>query len=242
MVKAFRHPYQPKLTRLERWYGQQLRKIARHVGDIIGAFPVGDPASAPVISRAMDDYAALLDGWAQRTAMKMLEGAVRDDDALWRLRSNEMSKAVHEEIMRAPTGEILRRLMNEQVTLIKSIPLDAAQRVHEWTLTGIEDATRAGEVAKAIQASGDVAASRAMLIARTEVSRASSNLTQARAQFVGSTSYIWRTVGDFDVRKSHREMDGKVCQWDSPPTLSDGTTTTPGCIWNCRCFAEPILS
>jgi SPP1 gp7 family putative phage head morphogenesis protein len=236
-----RRPYEPKTGKIEREYGRALRKIARHVGDIIGVFAPGDPAADSVIGRALDDYAALLGTWAHATAGRMLAGVMREDDAAWRARSVEMSSALRDEIRNAPTGALMRQLLEEQVGLIKSIPLNAAQRVHDWTLVGIEDATRAGEVAAQIRRSNDVAASRAMLIARTEVSRTSSKLTEARAVHVGSEGYIWRTSRDSDVRDSHREMEGKYVPWHTPPTLSDGTTTHAGQIYNCRCYPEPVI-
>jgi uncharacterized protein with gpF-like domain len=43
--------------------------------------------------------------------------------------------------------------------------------------------------------SGDVAASRARMIARTEIGRATGALTQARALAVGSEGYWWRIKG-----------------------------------------------
>ena len=151
-----------------------------------------------------------------------------------------MSRALQQEIAHAPTGEIMRALLAEQVTLIKSIPLDAAQRVHDWTLVGIEDGTRAREVAAQILRTNEVSANRAMLIARTETARTSSKLTESRARHVGSEGYIWRTSRDSDVRDSHREMEGKYVRWDSPPTL-DKLVGHAGCLPNCRCFPEPII-
>lgn len=236
-----KRPYQPKTGKLEREYGRQLRKIARHVGDIINAFAPGDVAADPAIRRALESYATVIEGWARLTAGRMLDGVQREDDNAWRARSNEMSVWLRDEILNAPTGELMRALLDEQVTLIKSIPLEAAQRVHEWTIAGVEDATRAREVAEAIKSSNDVAANRATLIARTEVARTSSKLTEARAGHVGSEGYIWRTSGDSDVRDSHREMNGKYVRWDTPPTLTDGTTTHAGQIYNCRCYPEPVI-
>lgn len=152
-----------------------------------------------------------------------------------------MSRGLRREIQTAPTGELFQALLNEQVTLIKSLPLEAAQRVHELTIKGLEDSTRASEIAKEIARSGEVAMSRANLIARTEVARTASTLTQSRAEHVGSEGYIWRTSDDSDVRHSHKQMNGKFVRWDSPPTLSDGTTTHAGQIYNCRCYPEPVL-
>ena len=89
---------------------------------------------------------------------------------------------------------------------------------------------------------GKVTESRAKLIARTEIARTASGLTMARATHVGATHYIWRTSGDADVRNSHKEMNGKVIPFSKAPTLSDGTASHAGMIYNCRCYAEPILT
>jgi len=231
----------PRTGKVERHYARQLRKIARHVGDIIGAFPPGDPAAEGVIRRALAGYAETIDGWARTVAGHMLDMVAHVDAAAWADRSRDMGDALRRELQSAPTGSLMRSLLDDQVTLIKSIPLDAAQRVHQWTMTGIEDATRSREVAVEILRSNDVAASRATLIARTEVARTASKLTEARALHVGSEGYIWRTSGDSDVRESHREMNGKYVRWDTVPTLSDGTETHAGQIYNCRCYPEPVI-
>jgi len=78
------------------------------------------------------------------------------------------------------------------------------------------------------------------MIARTEIGRASTALTQARSLALGSTGYIWRTAEDGDVRHSHAEMEGKFVSWDRPPTL-DGLTGHAGALPNCRCYCEVVL-
>lgn len=231
----------PNVRKIERHYERQLRKVARHVGEIIEAFPPGDPAALPSIEHILRAYSATLTGWATVTARRMLEQVEKADATAWAERTREMGQALRDEIRGADTGQVMQLLMYEQVELIKSIPLEAAQRVHDWTIKGIEDATRSKEIAAEILRSNDVAASRATLIARTEVARTASKLTEARATAVGSTHYIWRTVRDGDVRTSHKQMDGKPFEWANPPTLSDGTTTHPGQIYNCRCYPEPII-
>jgi SPP1 gp7 family putative phage head morphogenesis protein len=225
----------------EQNYARSLRKVANQVGHLIGAFPPDDPEMVPTISAMLAKYSEALDGWALRTASAMVaEVEVRDRKA-WLEAAAEMSEALRQEIRSAPTGAAMKDLLSEQVTLIKSIPLDAAQRVHELTLKALEDSTRSKEIAAEIMRSGEVAVSRANLIARTETARTASALTQARAQHIGSEGYIWRTANDSDVRHSHKEMNGRFVRWDSPPTLSDGTTTHAGQIYNCRCYPEPVL-
>ncbi len=179
----------------------------------------------------------------------MLANVQHQDAQAWKEMTAEMSKALRDEIRNAPTGAVMQSLLQEQVVLIRSLPLDAAERVHRLTLQGIEDGTRASEIAAEILRSGEVTASRAKLIARTEVSRTASTLTQARAEHIGSTGYIWRTCGDSDVRASHKAMNGKFVPWGSPPTLVDvgkngkahSMTGHAGCLPNCRCYPEPII-
>jgi len=207
---------------------------------LVNGFPPGDPAALPTIEQVLRAYAEALTPWATATAQTMLREVNRRDEAAWAEYTRELSRALRTEIRTTPTGAAMQALLAEQVTLIKSIPLDAAQRVHRLTLEGIENSTRASVISKEIQRSGAVAESRADLIARTEVARTASTLTQARAEHVGSEGYIWRTSGDSDVRESHRDMNGKYVRWDSPPTL-DKMTGHAGQFPNCRCYPEPVI-
>ncbi|WP_232111770.1 phage minor head protein [Pseudomonas guariconensis] len=229
-----------RMSRAEREYQRSLTQVARQVGAIINGFPPGDPAADPTITQILRRYSDLLNDWAVSTASRMIADVNQQDRKAWAERSAEMSKALRDEILNADTGAAMRGLLAEQVTLIKSIPTEAAQRVHDLTLKGIEDGTRANEIAKEIRRSGEVATSRAQLIARTEVSRTAATLTEARAKATGSTGYIWRTSHDGDVRSSHKAMEGKFVPWSDPPTL-DKLTGHAGCLPNCRCWPEPVI-
>ncbi|WP_124376571.1 phage minor head protein [Pseudomonas synxantha] len=229
-----------RTSRAERQYQTSLSQVARQVGSIINGFPPGDPAAEPTISHMLNRYADLLNDWAVSTASKMLVEVNQQDRKTWATLTEQMSQALRQEIRNAPTGQVMQGLLAEQVTLIKSIPLDAAKRVHELTLQGIEDGTRASEIAKEIMRSGEVAENRAKLIARTEVSRTASTLLEARARAVGSPGYIWRNSGGSDVRPSHLKMKDQFVPWDSPPTL-DKMTGHAGCLPNCRCYPEPVI-
>jgi SPP1 gp7 family putative phage head morphogenesis protein len=101
---------------------------------------------------------------------------------------------------------------------------------------------RASEIQKDILETGKVTESRAKLIARTEIARTAAGLTMARAKFVGSTHYVWRTSDDPDVRSSHKKMNGAVIPWDSPPQVEPGKRYHAGMFPNCRCYPEPILT
>lgn len=226
----------------ERGYVAQLRKVAQHVGDIVNGFDPADFAGMVFLQEALQRYSDLLTPWARSVAARMITEVAARDRHAWERVSEQIGRNLRREIATAPTGEAMRQLLAAQVDLITSIPLEAAQRVHGLTLEGISNGGRAAEIASRIRETSDVTKNRAMLIARTEVARTASVLTQVRATHIGSTHFIWRTAGDAAVRPSHRALNGKAFRWDQPPLCDEPNhRALPGQIWNCRCVAEPII-
>jgi SPP1 gp7 family putative phage head morphogenesis protein len=225
----------------EKQYARQLRQVAKQVGDIVnGLAPDGIVGNVSELVGALNHYADLLQPWAKAVASRMIADVSRRDAAAWEKHGKLIGQALRREIDTAPTGAAMRSSLAEQVKLITSLPREAAERVHKLTLEGISKGTRASEIAKEIGQSGEVTKSRAMLIARTEVSRTATALTKARAQHIGSEGYIWRTTRDGAVRPSHKAMEGKFVRWDDPPEI-EGMKGHAGGFPNCRCFPEPII-
>jgi len=239
-VKRKRSPFE-KSARVERQYSSALRGVAREVGRIVARFDLSEPLYSVLVRQALEKYADLLRPWARVTANRILSAINAQDEQAWTTQSRQMSRALQKEIQSAPTGEAMRRFLDENVHLITSLPLEAALRVHKLTLEGLADSRRASDIAAEILRTGEVTKSRAMLIARTEVARTASGLAMVRAAHIGCTHYVWRTSRDGDVRPSHREMEGKVIAFNDPPTLSDGAKTHAGQIFNCRCYPEIIV-
>lgn len=228
--------------RAEKDFARHLRKIAAIVGHKVEQFDPLDPSEMTELEHMLMQYSELIRPWARAVSRRMLTDVSRRDEREWKKVSEHMSESIRSEInARNPTGKMLRTLHAEQVELITSLPLKAAQRVHELTIQTLSDSTRASDIAKEILRTGAVTKARANLIARTEVARSSSLLVESRAKTIGSEGYVWRTSRDQDVRPSHRKMEGKYVRWDSPPTLTDGTTTHAGQIYNCRCYPEPVI-
>lgn len=225
----------------ETQYAQQLRQVAKQIGDIIrGIAPDGIVADVSLLAATLNHYGDLLHPWAESVATRMIDDVSRRDANAWEKHGRLIGQALRKEIDTAPTGLAMRASLAEQVRLITSLPREAAERVHKLTLEGITKGTRASEIAKDIMASGEVTKSRAMLIARTEVSRTATSLTKARAQYIGSEGYFWQTSRDGDVRPSHKAMQGKFIRWDDPPTI-EGMKGHAGGFPNCRCFTEPVI-
>lgn len=215
--------------------------MASHVQDIVKGFDVSDLPGALFARTALEQYARVLTPWAQAVGQRMVTEVAARDERSWFQIAERMGKALRQEIAQAPTGEVMRERMAEQVKLITSLPSEAAERVHRLALEGIAQGWRADRIADEIMTTGEVTRARANLIARTEVSRTATLLTQARAEHAGSSSYIWRTAGDSDVRPGHKALNGKVIKWNDPPECDPGYRAHAGAIFNCRCYPEPIL-
>lgn len=231
---------QMRARRAERTYGTALRRVARMVADIVEGHDISTPEGRTVLEIALRSYGETLRPWAEAVGRRMIADT---DTATWRAwaqLSREMGRALRDEVQNAPTGRVMRERLAAQVDLITSLPRHAAERVHRIAQEGLIQGERADSIAARIMETGEVTRARADLIARTEVGRTATELTRARAESVGSTGYIWRTVGDTDVRPSHRRMNGQFVPWDGPPTL-DGLTGHAGSIPNCRCLPVPVL-
>ena len=185
--------------------------------------------------------------WAYRVSAAFVKKIDRADYDAWLKQSEKIGRATRRKLKEAGVGETFHRLQNEQVILIKSLPLDAAKKVHEWTEAGIERGERMEDIVERIMGESEtLSREHATLIARTETARTRSNFTQARAMSLGSTEYVWRCVKDARTRELHRELNNHTFKWTLPPVAGFGKGGIPvhahaGGIWNCRCYAEPIL-
>jgi SPP1 gp7 family putative phage head morphogenesis protein len=229
---------------IENEFARALKKIARASGGIVESHVDGDKIiDGPAMKKALAEYSRLLTPWAKNQSKKLLGSTLKriNSDKAYRDYTNKMGKQLSKELFESETGLVALALVNEQVNLIKSIPIEAGERAQKLALESLSGSRRADEIASELMKTTEVTESRAKLIARTETARSNTALNLARATSVGSTQYVWRTAGDQDVRDSHKKMNGKVFDWDDPPTLNDGTTGHPGTFPNCRCYAEPIL-
>ncbi len=230
-------------------YSRNLREVAKQVSVIVKGFTErGITPNTAQLKKALEDYSNILRPWAESVATRMLSDMERRDSSMWQELSSDIGEALSTELAKAKTGTLLKRRLREQVELITSLPREAAERVHHLTVEGLSKGWRAAQISEEILKTGEVTKSRANLIARTEVARTATELTMARCEQAAVTHYIWRTSGDADVRESHKQLNGKVFAWNDPPEINEGTPESPrmikhhpGSIWNCRCYAEPII-
>ena len=139
-------------------------------------------------------------------------------------------------------------------SLIKSVATEFKQQISETIMTNVQSGKRSTDLITQIKERYNVSQSRAKLIARDQTSKLNGSLVKARAQAVGSKTYIWSGAMDERARQDHKVMQGKTCKWDDPTVYSDdggetwkkrkqigGVEAHPTEPINCRCAALPVV-
>lgn len=138
--------------------------------------------------------------------------------------------------LRPVAEEFTRR----NVALIKDLPQQLLTQVQERMMQALALGSRAEAIRKELVERHGIAENRAALIARDQVGKLVSSLTEARQKKLGITRYRWRTMRDNRVRSHHREREGQEFEWANPPK-EDPIDGHPGQPIGCRCYAEPII-
>lgn len=233
-----------RVKRKGKIFERQLKAVADQIDHIVkGYAPTGIISDLGALTGALTRYAEIIEPWAENVAAQMIAEINQRDEQSWIQLGREIGKGLKQELASARMAPTLASLKAEQVKLITSLPTQASERVNKLALEAMVDSGRAQELADDIFNTGNVTRSRAMLIARTEISRTSFAVNAARAEAVDCTHYIWHSSHDSDVRTLHRELDGKIIAYNDPPIADpSGVKAHAGCIWNCRCWPEPIFS
>lgn len=255
----------------ETQFARQLRGVGRVIGNMVTTvFDPANPANPgwQAIEVMLDQYRVMLRPWAEQTVRRMLADVSRRDASSWHALGLEIGRALKQEVETAPVADKLQELYDYQVRKILELPDQAAEKLRksrEFSAQIVaemqgpaEQAMVAGRrwegLVKDVQAAGLHVQSSANTVARTETARAHATLQAVRAEHIGSDIFQWLTANDPEVRDLHYEIATTAAptakgrgvgrglyRWDDPPLLDDDKPGLPGTIWNCRCYALPIL-
>jgi len=251
--KTIKGKFKPS-SKAERDFYRSLKRVAESSGHIVDRHIDGTKITDPKkMQAALKAYSDAIGPWAARQSAKLIDQVQKSNKRAYKQSSKAISTALKLNVAEKDVGAVALKLLNEQVGLIKSIPLEAGLRAQKIAYESFLKGMRAeanqdtvAELQKQLGLTTEVAISRAKLIAVTETARANAAINQSRAMAVGSNQYRWHNSGDGAVRESHKtykgkKMQGMIFSWDNPPTLDDGMTGHPGTFPRCRCFAEPVF-
>lgn len=232
-------------------YKQSLKKIQREMLKYIPSFD-----NAEIIRGSLELLAGekSFNELAISVATKFVLDVNMEDVRTWREAAKLMSggSLIYDLLKQSLNQNVeseMMRIVTENARYITKMPLDVAEKMTYYasksTFEGLTYKQIANDMKKRFEGYTE---SRINLIARTESSKASTSLSEARSKDVGVNWYIWRTALDGDrVRDSHQIMEGVVCNWGDPPSpeVLDKQPSQgkyhPGGIYNCRCFPQPLI-
>jgi SPP1 gp7 family putative phage head morphogenesis protein len=243
-----------------KWSGPRLRLEQVYFSDMLDLLFQYIPAYGAVNS---SDFPVRLESdvlsprfleAVERIAAKMVTGVSSANAKTWRQAASKATRGKLINIglyreMSGPVGLAARRLIDQNVELIRSVPLDVARRAAHFIAQSQQKGLRSEAIAAELkQRVAYLTKSRLRLLARTGVSTAETTFTEARSEALGIRWYEWQTSEDARVRPSHRLMDGVLIPWATPasPEALRGERSKlgryhAGCAPNCRCVALPLV-
>jgi SPP1 gp7 family putative phage head morphogenesis protein len=244
-MPTFRPP-----SRIEIGYRSAIRKMFESL------LPKFDPN--------LGDLIAHLEGLTRHRDIEEMGGALASKMVRWvnienakswreasaRSQRSQMLYRLLQREMEGPVGRRVAQLVQENARLISSIPSELSQQLTHEIMRAQQMGSRPETIAAMMaKRYPELASSRIHLIARTETSKASTALTEARSEDLGLDWFEWETSEDQRVRYSHHNMDKVLVNWKdlpSPEALVGEKSKlgryAPGAAPNCRCYPAPMLS
>ena len=118
--------------------------------------------------------------------------------------------------------EVVKNWANTNYGLFKKLSREHISKINFAVSNGIQTSQSINDIKREVRKiNKNISGPRAQLIARDQVGKLRGLLAKRRQNEVGVDMYIWITAGDERVRKTHRSLDGKICQWEDSTVYSE---------------------
>lgn len=201
---------------------------------------------------------------AMRAAIRRLatRWTKKFDDAAPRLaawfstKASDRSDAVLKKILRdagisvefkltAAQQDILSATINQNVSLIKSIPSQYFSEIEGMVARSVQTGRDVGQLKKDLQARFGITSRRAANIALSQNNLATAALTRSRQMQIGITECIWQhSAGGREPRPTHVAASRDRVRYDPAVGWLDpavGKRIWPGELPGCKCVARPVV-
>ncbi|MEA1064737.1 phage minor head protein [Erwinia sp. HR93] len=180
--------------------------------------------------------------FARSTAGRFIDGASESESAAMRkaFRSTfgvDVSSLLLGQTFDKKYQDELAVALEENISLIKSIPSQYLDKVERVVMSGVRAGNRATDIEGEIQKIHGQSRRRCRVIARDQMQKVVNSLDLVRGRDMGVEEYQWRTVEDERVRKTHAFNDLKYFRLDTPPPI----TGHPGHDVQCRCVKRLLI-
>lgn len=141
--------------------------------------------------------------------------------------------------------DVMDATINEQVSLIKSIPQQYLTQVEGMVMRSVQSGRDLGTLAKGLQEQFGVTKRRAAFIARDQNNKATASMTRVRQVALGITEAIWmHSGGGKHPRPTHLKAGRDGVKYDVTKGWLDpaiGKHIFPGELPNCRCVSRAVI-
>jgi len=141
--------------------------------------------------------------------------------------------------------DILKATVNQNITLIKSIPAKYMTEVEGLVMRSVQTGRDLGAIAKGLEEQFGVTKRRAAFIARSQNNMATAALTRARHIELGVKEAVWvHSGGGKHPRPTHVKAGRDKTKYDTSKGWLDpavGKHIFPGELPNCRCVARAVI-
>lgn len=216
-------------------------------------------AVSQVFQRILNNVLSRTQGPGLRRRLESLANLTR------KLTIKEWKKAIHATLgidIREDfyLGDFFRKQLDlwrdKNVDLIKTIPHDSLGKMRDIVYDGFTTGRTTKDIVKDIQSVYNNSKARATLIARDQMAKLNSQITQEQQRGIGLEEYVWSTCNDERVRDCHKAFEGQTFRWDEPPEIwhpkikkgvmvgivYEGRHCHPGEDYQCRCVARPVFT
>lgn len=141
----------------------------------------------------------------------------------------------------------VQAIVNENVSLIKSIPQQYLQRVEQLVMQSVSTGRRLDDLADSLQKEFQVTKRRAVLIARDQNNKATTALHRVRMLETGIKEAVWiHSTAGKQPRKTHLQAGRDKTRFDLEKGWFDPDPKVrkyilPGQLINCRCVMRPVV-
>lgn len=237
--------------RLEQIYRREIERLIEHY------FHFPTPTTLGEINNRLVEWQQAnnsFQSFAMRTAYNMVNRVTVSNARSWRTAASQSSngRLIYQMLrheLNTPTGLRVNALVKENANLIRSIPLDLAQQVTQHIKREQMKGVRSDAIVEQIASKmPELKRFQVKRIARTEVAKADTAITRARAEAINLNWYQWQTSEDARVRDSHRKMDLVLINWNDAPDpeqlvgIKGHGHYHAGNDYNCRCVALPVTT
>jgi hypothetical protein len=142
--------------------------------------------------------------------------------------------------------DVMRAAINENVSLIKSIPSQYFTQIEGMVMRSVTTGRDLHQLTKDLKKQFRVTERRAQLIARDQTNKSTAVLTRTRHLELGLTKAIWvHSGGGNHPRPSHVKAGRDQVQYDISRGWYDPHEKAwihPGQLINCKCLSRPVIS